>query len=177
MISKIYFISGVNGVGKSSTIPYLKKLLPSNKYDVRDFDERGVPDGAGHAWRKTEATKWIEIGTEAAQKGISIIVCGFVKIKDFQDMQKENVPEIEIIVLGANAETIRNRLMARYTKNGVFDETQKAIGKPVNEFIESSVYYSKIMREESEKENLKIVDTSDISPEEVARKIIKIIEA
>jgi isoleucyl-tRNA synthetase len=41
---KIYFISGVSGVGKTSTLEQLKKILPQSAFDVRDFDERGVPE-------------------------------------------------------------------------------------------------------------------------------------
>lgn len=50
MIPTVYFVSGVCGVGKSSIMPYLKELLPADNYDVRDFDERGVPDGADSNW-------------------------------------------------------------------------------------------------------------------------------
>jgi len=43
VIPKIYFITGVCGVGKSAAIPYLKELLSKDHFDVRDFDERGCP--------------------------------------------------------------------------------------------------------------------------------------
>jgi nucleoside-triphosphatase THEP1 len=53
-IPQVYFISGVSGVGKSSTLKHLKEILPVEKYDVRDFNERGVPDGGGLEWHNNE---------------------------------------------------------------------------------------------------------------------------
>jgi len=175
MKPKIYFVSGVCGVGKSAVIPHLKNFLPKDRYDVRDFDERGVPDGANHAWRKSEVKKWLEIGTEAAQRGVSTIICGFVKKKDFEEEEKEDSLEIEVILLDADAKTIRKRLVGRYSKDGVFDETQKVIGKPVNEFIESNVYYCPIMRKESVEDGAKIIDTSNLTPEEVAKRVVNLV--
>ena len=175
MKPKIYFISGVCGVGKSAIIPHLKDLLEKDKYDIRDFDERGVPDGADHSWRKAEVKKWLEIGTRSAQVGITTIICGFVKKKDFEEAVGSVTPPIETILLDANAETIRKRLMGRYSKNGIFDDTQKVIGKPVQEFIESNVYYCDIMRKEGVEEGAKIIDTSHSTPEEVARKVLDIV--
>lgn len=174
MQPKIYFISGVCGVGKTSIIPYLKKYLP-NTYDVRDFDERGVPDGADSTWRKSELMKWLEIGESAAKEGVSTIICGFVKRKDFEDYKSEGAPDIETILLDANAETIRKRLMGRYSDNGIFDETKKVIGKPVNEFIESNVYYCDIMREECRAEKWNIIDTSNLTIDEVSKEVVDLV--
>ncbi len=173
MKPRIYFVSGVCGVGKSAIIPYLKKLLPVTKYDVRDFDERGVPDGADHAWRMAEVKKWIEIADQSAERGITTIVCGFVKKKDFESTTRAGMPEVRIILLDADLETIRSRLVGRYTKNGVFDENQKVIGKPVNEFIESNVWYCKIMEKECREEGYEIIDTSRLTIEQVANKVIE----
>ena len=171
MKSKIYFVTGVCGVGKSTIIPYLKKLLPQDRYDVRDFDERGVPDGADTAWRKSEVEKWLALGAENGESGIETIVCGFSKDTDLPLW--ENATNAKFIFLDATPKTVKERLIARYTKNGMFDDTQKVIGKPVTEFIENNVYYSNIMREEYR--GNKIVDTTNHTPEEVAKKVAKFI--
>ena len=168
---KAFFISGVCGVGKSAIIPYLKKLLPSEKYDVRDFDERGVPDGADHSWRKAEVKKWLEVAKESAGRGVVTVICGFVKSKDFEDLVSGDL-EAEILLLDADSETIRKRLVGRYSKNGVFDETQKVIGRSVNDFIESNVYYCNVMRKECTEEGCRIINTSACTPEEVAQKVV-----
>ena len=168
---KTYFISGVNGVGKSTLIPHLRELLPKEKYVVYDFDKRGVPDGADHAWREAEIKYWLAEAAQLAKEGKETIICGFAKKTDF-----EPGAPVEIIVLDAKPETIRERLIKRYTKDGVFDETQKVIGKPVNEFIENNVWYAEKMRAECAAAGCPIVDTSTATPEEVARSVVEIIK-
>lgn len=168
---KTYFISGVCGVGKSTLIPHLRELLPVEKYLVVDFDSRGVPDGADHAWRKSEASYWLSEGKKMTELGKELIVCGFVKETDFP----ENELGFEVIVLDADKDTILERLMKRYTKNGVFDESQKVIGKPVMEFIGGNVWYSNKMREESLTAGHPIVDTSNKLPKDVASEVVALI--
>ena len=171
----IYFISGVNGVGKTSVMPYLRKLLSEDKFTVVDFDSRGVPDGADHAWRIEEARHWVEVGTQANGESKKLIVCGFVKPNDFADITNSSTPEVKILVLDADEDTIRKRLVGRYTKDGIFDENQKVIDKPIAEFINGNVWYAKQMREESKEDGLPVIDTSNITSEEVARKIVELI--
>ena len=174
-MNNIYFISGVNGVGKSSVMPYLRNLLPKDKYTVVDFDSRGVPDGADHAWRIEEARHWVELGTEANTEGKELIVCGFVKPNDFVDINNSSTPEVKILVLDADADTIKKRLVGRYTKDGIFDENQKVIGKPISEFIDGNVWYAQQMREESKEDGLPVIETSHINSEEVAKKLSELL--
>ncbi|RJQ31045.1 hypothetical protein C4572_03180 [Candidatus Parcubacteria bacterium] len=49
----MYFLTGVSGAGKTAVIQPLKALLGVG-FEVHDFDERGVPDNAGHEWRFEE---------------------------------------------------------------------------------------------------------------------------
>jgi 2-phosphoglycerate kinase len=170
----IYFISGVNGVGKSSVMPYLRTLLPDT-CTVIDFDSRGVPDGADHSWRVAEAKHWLGEGIKAVKDGKQLIICGFVKPADFTDIWEPSMPEVKIIVLDADEDTVRKRLIGRYTKDGIFDESQKVIGKPITEFIDGNVWYAKKMREESKEDGLSIIDTSSITSEEVAEKVAGLI--
>ena len=170
-----YFVSGVNGVGKSSIMPFLRMLLSEN-VTVVDFDSRGVPDGADRTWRIAEATYWANEGVASSTHGKTLIVCGFVKPQDFADLPESMRTGIRILVLDADEETVRRRLMGRYTKDDVFDENQKVIGKPVREFIDGNVWYAKKMREESREDGLPIIDTSSLSPEEVAGQVAAIIK-
>jgi len=170
----MYIITGVNGVGKSTVMPSLRKLLPE-QYVIHDFDERGVPDGADRTWRMNELKQWIEVFVQNAKKGLSTVICGFSKTDDFDEIDVENVLEIRLILLHADPETVRERLENRYTKDGVFDETQKVIGKPVTEFIEGNVWFSNKMFEEFKENNEIIIDTNNITPEEVSGKIADIL--
>ena len=165
-MSKIYFISGLNGVGKSTIIPYLQKMLPLDKYRVFDFDARGVPEDADQRWRILEAKYWTDLGQELAKENISMIVCGFVKPTDLSI-------DVNFIFLDIKPEILRKRLEKRYTKDGVFDETQNVIGKTVQEFIEGNLYILDQMRKMFQEKNSVIIDTSNLTPEEVAKKVVK----
>lgn len=169
---RVCFITGVNGVGKSTLIPHLKTLLPQEKYVVHDFDARGVPDGADDAWRVTEIRLWLEEAARSGEK--ETIICGFVRPQDFNEIDTANF-DIKIIMLYADAETIRTRLKKRYSKDGIFDEDTKVIGISVNQFIENNVWYADRMREECSKEGCPVVDTSALSPDEVTQEVLKMV--
>ncbi|MEK7069791.1 MAG: hypothetical protein AAB962_01915, partial [Patescibacteria group bacterium] len=78
-MNKIYFISGVNGIGKTTIMPPLEALLSNDKYEIHDFDERGVPENADGVWRISETRHWVNKGIELGNENKSIIVCGFIK--------------------------------------------------------------------------------------------------
>lgn len=174
-MNKIYFISGVNGVGKTSIMPFLRTLLSSNQFEIHDFDERGVPERADGNWRISETKYWVDLGVELISKGKNIIVCGFVKPADFQEMLSNDSLGITSIFLDATPEIIRQRLTGRYTKDGYFDESQMVIGKPISVFIDGNIYISGQMKELFAKLNCPVVDTSNLTPWEVAKKVVGLI--
>lgn len=42
IMKNVYFICGVNGVGKTAVIPELRLFLSEKDFIIHDFDERGV---------------------------------------------------------------------------------------------------------------------------------------
>ncbi|MCB9493293.1 MAG: AAA family ATPase [Epsilonproteobacteria bacterium] len=58
-MSKIYFISGASGSGKTTIIPVLKRSLGDN-WLVHDFDDIGVPQNADKKWRQESTEKWLQ---------------------------------------------------------------------------------------------------------------------
>ncbi len=176
-MKEIIFVCGVNGVGKSSIIPYLKSLLSLDAYDIRDFDERGVPEIAGSAWRMSETAHWIETAKQTLKDtGRITIVCGFVKPVDFGTSLKDLGSTIQCVLLDAHPDAIRQRLKQRYTKNGFFDPEQRVIGKSVQEFIEGNIYIRNQLRHEFEALGCEIIDTSNLTPEEVAKSVVQVIQ-
>lgn len=165
----------MNGVGKTSIMPSLKKLLPISQYEIHDFDERGVPAKADGNWRISETKYWVDLGVELISKGRSIIVCGFVKPSDFQEMLSDDSLGITSIFLDARPEIIRQRLVGRYTKDGYFDESQVVIGKPINVFIDGNIYISQKMKKTFEELNCPIINTSNLDPESVAKQVSRVI--
>lgn len=178
-MNKIFFITGVNGVGKSAIIPHLKTALSENKFAIFDFDARGVPENAGKNWRISETKHWMSVGKRISDEGKSTIICGFIKLSDFEDYDliHHAPPEIVPILLSAKPEIIRQRLINRYTKNGIFDKSQKVIGKPIDEFINGNAWLAERIEIEFKEHNFPIIDTSGLTPAEVAKKSAEIISA
>ena len=178
-MNKIFFITGVNGVGKSTIIPHLKSTLSEDEFVIFDFDARGVPSNADRTWRISETKHWISEGKRLASEGKSTIICGFIKPTDLEDYNLvENLsPEIVLVMLYAEPEIIRQRLINRYTKDGVFDESQTVISKPINEFINGNVWFVEQMKSEFEKYKFPIIDTSILAPKEVAQAVAEIVSA
>lgn len=176
-MKEVIFVCGVNGVGKSSIIPHLSSLLSPQKYDIHDFDERGVPENAGNAWRISETAYWLERAKYTLEGSDRItIVCGFIKPSDFGESLKDLGSAIQCILLDANPNTIRERLTQRYTKNGFFDPGQKVIGKSIREFIEGNVYIQNQLKSDFEVLGCSIVDTNKLTPEEVAKSVVRFIQ-
>lgn len=90
-MEKIYFISGVSGVGKTSTLKHLKSVLSPDFYDIRDLDERGVPDGGGFNWLNNETRYWLDVAKDNAKNGKSTFVCGFANPELFEKVTKKTL--------------------------------------------------------------------------------------
>lgn len=170
MQPKTYFIIGANGVGKSTLLPLLKDLLSGSLFALHDFDERGVPDNADKLWRLSETAYWFEVAGENKTKGISTIICGFVKPVEVGDMA-------DIILLDVNASSLEDRLNGRYQTAESVDELKRMTGKTVEKFIADNVWVASVLRKECCEKGYFVVDTSNLAPQEVARRVCDILKA
>jgi hypothetical protein len=172
MKKTIYFISGVSGVGKTSVMRLLKSLLP-NSYEVHDFDERGVPAGADHVWRIGETRHWIELGHQKALEGITVVICGFSNPDETQNIQTD-FPDIEIrtVLLDGEAEVIERRLRGRNANNAVRADLERVVGS-AEDFIQNNTKFVPVLREVCARHGCEIIDTTHLSPEQVANKVMK----
>ncbi len=169
---KIYFITGVCGVGKSTVIPYLKSFLRKNNYDVRDFDERGVPSKAGRNWRIKETEHWVKFGKVNLKKGISTFVCGF---SNPEELKAEK--NIGFILLDAGKKTIAERITKRYQTEESIKELKRVSGGTVEKFIENNTNFSKKLKNIClNDERCAIINTINILPEQVARQIVDVVK-
>ncbi|MFH1472925.1 MAG: AAA family ATPase [bacterium] len=175
-MSKIFFISGVSGVGKSSTMECLKKLLPEDRYDVRDLDERGVPDGGGLEWLNNETRYWLDVAKKNASDGKSTIICGFANPELFKEIYKqdEDIPA-QIILLHASGEVLRKRLRNRYSTPESIKEIERASTLSLDKFIENNIEFAPKFREICEKYQCPIIETDYKTPVEIAEEIVRII--
>jgi broad-specificity NMP kinase len=171
--SRVYFISGTSGVGKTTTMSYLKALLPLDKFDIRDFDERGVPDGGGPKWHRKETSHWLDVAEVNAKNGISTIICGFNEPKRVRAVLKESHPPVELILLHASGDIIKRRLLGRHSTPESTEEIQRASGVSLEEFIKNCTTHAPQLRTLFEKEECLIIDTDTKSPAEVAEEIAR----
>ena len=173
---KIYFISGVSGVGKTSTLNHLKSKLSPREYDVRDLDERGVPNGGGLIWLNNETRYWHDVAKANASNGKNTIVCGFANPELFKKVYKkdEDIPA-QLILLHASGKSLEDRLRGRHTTPKSIKEIERASGLQIEQFIKSNVEFSPQLFEIFQKNGYPIVQTDNKTPSEVTDMIIKLI--
>lgn len=170
---KIYFISGVSGVGKSTNITYLQKLLPASNFDIRDFDERGVPDGGGQEWHNKETRYWLDFAKRNAVMDKSTIVCGFINPEPFKLIYKIGDVPVQLILLDAKPETIKQRLLGRYPTKESEIEIERASGVSLEQFAADCARFAPQLKTIFQKTpGALIIDTENKNKEEVANKII-----
>lgn len=168
----MYFISGVSGVGKTSLVPFLKSHLGADAFDVRDFDERGVPDGGGQAWHDAETRHWLDTALRNAEDGKSTIVCGFSLPEIVRRVSTGGNLPWYIFFLDASAGVIRKRLLSRHSTHQSKEEIERAGGLPLERFIEKMIADAPVVRALCEKEGCTIIDTDNETPESVAKEVI-----
>ena len=174
MNPQLFLITGVNGIGKSSVIPELGSLLDADIFEIHDFDERGVPDNAGQEWRESETKHWVKVAIENSMHGIATIVCGFMKTSDIQ-YALGDCPEIKasMCLLDADAETISERILSRYTTPESLQELERTTGKTPEKFVSDNVWVSTKFRKEAKEKGYYVLDTNNLTPKEVAEKIVE----
>lgn len=173
---KIYFISGVSGVGKTSTLEHLKKTLPQSALDVRDFDERGVPDGGGPTWHNNETRHWLDVAVSNASNGKSTVVSGFMNPEQFKKIHNSDKDiSAQIILLDVSEDVLRKRLYGRHTTPESKKEIERAAGVSLDEFVEQCASFAPKLRSIFEQNNFPIVDTDNKTPEIIAQEVMSII--
>ena len=172
--NKIYFISGVSGTGKTSTLEQLKKILPQETFDMRDFDERGVPDGGGQQWHDKETRYWLDTAAVNAQNGKSTVISAAIIPEQFKKIHNpdKDIPAL-IILLDVEPDVLRKHLYGRHATPESKMEIERAAGIPLDEFVEQMASFAPKLRIIFEQNNLPIVDINNKTPTEVAKEIAK----
>jgi thymidylate kinase len=173
MKGDIIFISGVCGVGKTSIIPFLKKGLKGKKYDIHDFDERGVPEGAGREWRIKESLYWATLGKQNIEQNIFTIICGFSRPSELLSLLGSK--KTTLILLDIKPKILKERLSGRYQTKESVVRLKAVTGKGVEKFIEDNINFSSILRDECKKFRCEIIDTSELAVKDVAQKVIDVV--
>lgn len=167
----MYIITGVCGVGKSTVIPFLQEKLGS-KYEVKEFDERGLPAIVTKKWKETEVKKWFEYAEKLLQQNKVLVLCGVIRyanLKPFLDAGFNNFSP-KVILLHAQDSIIRKRLENRY------QHTKHVNGKETEIFIDEILYTQKQMKNEYSNIFLKSIDVSLLTPKEVSTKMYHLVK-
>lgn len=172
MMSQIFLITGVNGIGKSTLLSQLKNKLEGSIFDIHDFDERGVPNNADRQWRQTETFHWVGVGKENEGRAKSTVVCGFMKFSEIEGTLSQLGTDANICLLDADEETISHRILGRYPDSESVAELQRTTGKTPEKFAMDNVWVSSKFSQEAKEKGYSIVDTTNLSPEEVGQKVI-----
>lgn len=171
----LYFIIGANGVGKTTLVQKLKNALVHKPFSIHDFDERGVPDNADKAWRESEVRHWITVGKDNATQTQSTIVCGFIKPEEVREAAVELSAPVHVVLLDANEESIKQRIMNRYLRPESHAELERTTGKTPDKFALDSAWTAGRIRESAKELGYEVVDTTSLSPQEVEFKVIEFI--
>ena len=147
---KIFFITGAEGVGKSTLIKVLKNKLKKTK--IYDFDEVGVPINPPLSWRYKTTKHWLKVANKN-NKDTMVIGLSFPKeILRFSN-SKEN---LYFCLLDINIKEREKRLKKR--------GAQKEVIKDLKEL--------KNLREQFKHlKHFKKINVSNLKPNEIANKI------
>ena len=108
----VIFITGASGVGKSSVVAELRRLMSS--FAIHDFDEVGVPRDVDEAWRHRTTNYWLQEARKNFVEKKSTIICGVSKPDEVL-----NSPEmissliIRFGIIKVRNEILEERLTAR----------------------------------------------------------------
>jgi hypothetical protein len=165
MQPKIFFVTGVVGAGKTSLIEPLRARLGPD-YEIHDFDERGVPDDVDMDWGAAEKKYWVSVGAANSQKAIGTVICGFSLPSDEDDRDL-----VSFILLDLNEGTLRERLMQRYRNPENVKDLERMRGLTVEESVRENVGSIPWLRNLCSAHGAKIVETSELTPEQTAEQV------
>jgi broad-specificity NMP kinase len=170
-MSKLFLITGVNGIGKTTLITELAGKLDKNTFGIHDFDERGVPDNADKNWRQSETSHWVEVGKDNQKNGGATVICGFMKFAEIRNSLALHGMEANVCLLDANKDVITGRILGRYTTPESVTELERTTSKTPEKFAADNLWVSSKFRTEAKESGYFVVDTSNLSPAEVGEEI------
>jgi broad-specificity NMP kinase len=160
-MANIFFITGPCGVGKSSIINSLKKVL--KKFEIHDFDDVGVPENPDLNWRHETTKYWLKVGKENLGKRKSTIICGLTIPEEIEKFMLDGLNDkVYILLLDVGAKERERRLRSRNASQELIDDLEEVIG----------------LRKWVPKSKLKgryIVDTTKLSIKDIGNKIEELI--
>ena len=110
----MFFVTGANGVGKTTCIPELRRLLPD--FAIHDFDDVGVPADVDVAWRHRTTEHWLQRGIENDREGRHTAICGGALLGEILACPSALEVKIEVCLLDVHDVELVDRLESRGTR-------------------------------------------------------------
>lgn len=170
MDKKLIVITGASGSGKTTTLNLLKEKFETAEKAISfaHFDSLGVPGeeemvklhGSVEEWQRITTDKWIKKLSLIATADHRILFEGQMRIAFIKEaLSKYNLPSTQMILLDCSDTVRRTRLNTHRLQPELANDQMMA--------------WAKYLREEAEKEAIYTIDTSLLTPDEVASKILK----
>lgn len=151
---KILFISGAEGVGKSTIISGIKKKLKKAK--IYDFDGVGVPLNPPLSWRHKTTKHWLKISEKNEKLGKDTIIVGLSFPSEILRFSKRK--EIKFILLDISIKEREKRLKKRKASKEVIKDTNQLIN---------------LRKDFKSLKSKVIINVSNLTPSQTSTKLLK----
>ncbi len=165
-MSKIFFIIGASGAGKTTAVNNIEKTNP-NDFEYCYFDSVRVPSskemiekfGSGENWQKTNTNFWVQKMKESKKPAI---LDGQTRPSFIEEACKvNNISSYEVILFDCSNEVRKQRLVDR-------GHPELADGQMMN--------WAQYLRTESAQRGYKIIDNTNLTQEESKEILLKLLK-
>ncbi len=148
------FISGAEGVGKTTLMNHLKKKLLEK--EIHDFDEVGVPLNPTLNWRHKTTKHWLEVSERNEKQGKDTLIIGLSFPREVLKFSKRKDSSFCLLDISINERA--KRLRKRNASREVIKDIEQLID---------------LRKEFKELKIKKVINVSNLNPKEISLELTK----
>lgn len=170
--ARLFWIAGASTAGKTTTVPLLKAILPSDQFATHDFDEVDMPAASSKVWRTKAIRYWLKRARRNAQKGISTVIGGAIFPTEISEELKTLKPvPVSICLLDISAQVLNHRMRQRFQNKTERAKWMRSVGKRLKESLELNIRMAQRYRRECKQCEAKVFRAYKSTPEKVAARV------